>query len=87
MLTAYPITNLSFTAHPVHGPALQIHHRKHSQFVLFDGIQEGVGESGNKSASYRPDDQLTRLRMFRDGSGTALKLVKKGRSESWTYRS
>ncbi len=73
MLTAYPITNLSFTAHPVHGPAFQIHHRKHSQLVLFDGIQEGVGESGNESASYRPEDQLTRLRIFKDGYGRPLR--------------
>ena len=65
---------------------LQIHDRKHSQSVLFDGIEERVGKPENLSAEDCPDDQRTRLREINDGLGTSLDLIKKGRPQPWTFR-
>ena len=73
--------SLSFAPYPVQRPTLQIHDRKHSQSVLFDGIEERVGKPENQSATDRPDDQRTGLREVNDGLRTPFDLVKKSRSQ------
>lgn len=72
------VTVRSFTAHPVDRSTLQIHHGKDSYYIGFDGIQEGIWKTGKQSASHRPNDDRTRLRMLKDGLGTAVNLVKEG---------